>query len=126
MPLPSLGDPPPIRLANQSAMNSEWRDPEDTLPSAARTARTVTGYRGYDPLRRCLARHGDRCGISERHVLAADRLRTFADGAAIGFSPPRDGNLLSANGRAGGRGGEASEVLEGFRPYYGDLHPGPT
>jgi hypothetical protein len=75
---------------NGTVMPAEWRDSTDTAPSAARTARTVRGHRSYDPLRRCFQRHGEHCGITERHILAADRLRAFADGAAIGFSVPRD------------------------------------
>jgi L-aminopeptidase/D-esterase-like protein len=30
----------------------------------------------------CRRRHNDACGITERHILAADRLRSYADGAA--------------------------------------------
>jgi hypothetical protein len=91
VPLPSLTEPPqPIRLVNLSAMRSEWRDPAETMPSTTRTVKTVTGYRGFDPLRRCFQRHGDRCDITERHIVAADILRRLADGAAIGFSGERD------------------------------------
>jgi hypothetical protein len=62
-------------------MQAEWRDPADLSPSAAKTARTITGYRGYDPLRKCLKRHGAASSITERHVMAADILRGLADGA---------------------------------------------
>jgi hypothetical protein len=41
----------------------------------------------------CRQRHGDACGITERHILAADRLRAYADGARIGFSSERDLSL---------------------------------
>jgi hypothetical protein len=89
--LPSLvEDPPAAQLASGKVMCSEWRDPSDVTPSATRTARTIRGWRTGDPLRACRQRHGDACGISERHILAADRLRSYADGAAIGFSSERD------------------------------------
>ena len=44
-------------------------------------------------MRACRQRHGDACGINERHILAADRLRSYADGACIGFSNERDLSL---------------------------------
>jgi hypothetical protein len=91
--LPSLGAPPPIRLANRSAMMAEWNDPADMAPSATRTARSIRGYRGFDPLRKCLKRHGDASSITEQHIVAADLLRGMADGAAIGFSTERDLSL---------------------------------
>jgi hypothetical protein len=53
----------------------------------------VHGYRTFDPLRKCRKRHGDASSITERHVVAADLLRGLADGAAIGFSAPRDLSL---------------------------------
>jgi hypothetical protein len=87
---PLASDPPAVRLTNQSAMRSTWRDPEDTSPSAARTAREIAGYRQFDPLRRCVQRHKDRCGITEAHIIAADVFRRIADGAVIGFSVHRD------------------------------------
>jgi hypothetical protein len=39
-----------------------------------------------------VASHGDRFGVTDRHVLA-DRLRAFADSAAISFSSERDLSL---------------------------------
>jgi hypothetical protein len=74
-------------------MRSEWRDPDDLTPSASRTARMIRGWRSGDPLRACRQRHGNACGITERHILAADRLRYYADGAAIGFSSERNLSL---------------------------------
>jgi hypothetical protein len=91
--LPSLQPPPEAQLANRYAMRGEWRDPDDTTPTAARVARTVVGYRGYDPLRKCRRRHGDASSVTERHIVAADILRGLADGAAIGFTAPRDLSL---------------------------------
>jgi hypothetical protein len=88
--LPSLQTPPEAQLANRFTMQGEWADPDDNRPTAARTARTVVGYRGFDPLRKCRRRHGNGSSITERHVVAADLLRGLADGAAIGFSAPRD------------------------------------
>ena len=92
-PLPSIETPPAAQLVNHRTMRSEWRDPTDLTPSAARSARTIAGYRQFDPLRRCLQRHGDRCGITREHIVAADLLRAWGDGAAIGFSAPRDDGL---------------------------------
>jgi len=87
-------EPPATRLTvrdgARAVLRSEWRDPTDTTPSAAKTARTVTGYRSFDPLRRCLQRHKAASSINERHVVAADLLRAWADGACIGFSVPRE------------------------------------
>lgn len=71
-----------------SVMAAEWRDPDDTTPGAARTARTVRAYRSFDPLRRRAARAPYR--ITEQHLVAADLLRGWADGAAIGFTARRD------------------------------------
>jgi hypothetical protein len=67
-------------------MKSDWTDPTDLTPSAARTARTIAGYRGFDPLRWCLRRHGDRSSITVEHIYAADMLRRYADAIAIGVS----------------------------------------
>jgi hypothetical protein len=90
-PLPSTAlAPPEVRLANQSVMRTEWRDPTDNAPSAARVAKAVTGYRQYCPLRKCRANRGERSNYTVEHVLAADRLRQLADGVAIGFSPGRE------------------------------------
>jgi hypothetical protein len=71
-------------------MRTEWRDPDDITPSAARTAKTITGYRTYCPLRRYLQRHGSAGAFTERHILAADELRRLADAVVIGFGVQRD------------------------------------
>jgi hypothetical protein len=92
--LPSLMESPPAaQLASGKVMPGEWRDPSDVTPSATKTVRTIKGWRSGDPLRACRQRHGDHYGITERHILAADRLRSYADGAAIGFSRERDLSL---------------------------------
>src|SRR5215471_16768824 len=88
-----IESPPPAQLASGKAMRDEWRDPSDVTPSATRTGRTIKGWRSGDLLRACRRRHGDACGITERHILAADRLRSYADGAAIGFSGERNLSL---------------------------------
>jgi hypothetical protein len=95
LPAPSslIERPPAAQLASGKSMHSEWRDPSDVTPSATRTARTIRGWRRGDPLRACRQRHGDACGITERHILAADRLRSYTDGACIGFSTERDLSL---------------------------------
>jgi hypothetical protein len=67
-------------------MRGEWTDPTDTMPNAARTARTVTGFRSFGPLRQCLKRHGDKSTIKVEHIFAADMLRRLADAVCIGLS----------------------------------------
>ena len=68
-------------------MQTEWRDPDDDRPNAAHTARSVRGYRAFDPLRWSRRRHGDASSFSELHVHAADRLRLSADAARLGGLP---------------------------------------
>jgi hypothetical protein len=70
-----------------AVMQADWRDPTDTTPTAARQARTIRGFRAYDPLRRIRARHGDRSQITEEHVVAADRLRRAYDQGRLGGLP---------------------------------------
>ena len=91
--LPSLVPPPDVRLTNATAMRSEWVDPDDVRPTAARTAKTITGYRGFCPLRRMRDRFGAVSGITAEHIAAADHLRQLMDAAVIGFQAPRDLDL---------------------------------
>jgi hypothetical protein len=91
-PLPSALVPPEVRLVNQSAMKAEWRDPDDTTPSAAKAARSISGWRSYDPLRKCHGHPSSKITLS--HIVAADLLRRLTDGVAIGFSGGRD--MMSA------------------------------
>jgi hypothetical protein len=87
--LPSLSLPPPLaQRESGKVMKSEWVDPDDTTPGAAKSAKTVRAWRKFDPLRRLVERHGT--SITEQHVMAADQLRSLADGAAIGYSAPKD------------------------------------
>jgi hypothetical protein len=87
-------DPPdPVRFRNRSAMRAEWHDPDDTTPSARRTPKAVHGYRRFDPLRQHVQRFGERSVFTPEMIDAADRLRGDYDGAAIGFSAPRDDGL---------------------------------
>jgi hypothetical protein len=67
---------------------SSWRDPDDTSPTAAKTARQVTGYRTFCPLRRIA--QGRSSSITDAHIHAADMLRKSADAAGIGFSAERE------------------------------------
>jgi hypothetical protein len=67
-----------------------WTDPEDDKPTAAKTARHVSGFRAYCPLRRCIARHGERAGYTVEHLEAADRLRAAYAGARLGFAGLKD------------------------------------
>jgi hypothetical protein len=95
-PLPSLlqDGPPAARLAAQdgvvATMRDDWPDPTDDRPSAARTARTVSGRRAFCPLRWCLKRHQERSSFAPEHVAAADRLRLCYDGARLGFASLKD------------------------------------
>lgn len=73
-----------------ATMAATWRDPEDLNPRA-RAAREVAGYRSFCPLRRML-RYGAK-EITERHIMAADKLRLIFDTATIGFSTERDLSL---------------------------------
>jgi hypothetical protein len=68
-------------------MPSVWRDPTDLTPDARRQPRSITGWRGYDPLRK-MAGH-PRSGVTSAHILAADMLRERVDIATMGFSGAR-------------------------------------
>jgi hypothetical protein len=77
-------------------MKSEWSDPTDLTPTAARTARQVHGFRAFCPLRRCVGRHGEAAGYTPEMIEAADRLRGLFDGARIGFSVLKDWRPIQA------------------------------
>jgi hypothetical protein len=98
LPLPSLVQdlPPSIRIANETAVRAEWTDPEDDKPTAAKTARQVSGYRQFCPLRWCIRRHKERSSFTAEHVVAADRLRLSFDGSRLGFSALRDWRPIQA------------------------------
>ena len=91
--LPSLQTPPEAQLTNHRAMASSWGDPTDDRPGPARTQRQVSGYRAMCPLRRAMQSANRSSSFTHDHVRAADILRSLADGAAIGFSAPRDHGL---------------------------------
>jgi hypothetical protein len=65
---------------------SSWRDPEDTSPTAARTARQVTAWRTFCSLRKMRG----HSSVTDMHIHAADQLRLSADAAGIGFSGEKD------------------------------------
>jgi hypothetical protein len=98
LPLASLvpDTPPEIRLVNRTAMRASWNDPEDDRPSAARTARTISGHMSFCPLRWCLHRHGERSSYTVEHIQAADRLRLAFDGSRLGFSALKDWRPIQA------------------------------
>jgi hypothetical protein len=85
--LPSLvpDEPPSVQIHNKRVMRAEWIDPGDDNPNR-RTARVVAGFRARCPLRRCIARFGERAGYTPEMIEAADRLRSAYDGARLGFS----------------------------------------
>jgi hypothetical protein len=88
--------PPAQQLLNRRAVRDSWVDPDDMTPGASRTARQVSGYRAYCPLRRCRARHGERSSFSVEHVGAADKLRLLHDGSRLGFAGIKDWRPISA------------------------------
>jgi hypothetical protein len=96
-PLPSLlaDGPPDQRKINQTAMRGEWLDPDDLRPNV-RTGRTVSGHRAYCPLRWCLRRHGARSSFSKDHIVAADKLRGYFDGARLGYGGLMDWMPITA------------------------------
>jgi hypothetical protein len=113
-PLPSLvGMPPQQRLLNHTAMAFEYRDPDDRNVQH-RTARTVSGYRAYCPLRRRLRHYKERSGVTIEMILAADELRRLADAVAIGLSGNKNRfNMIFAEMAARPRSGPAwHEILE--------------
>ena len=116
--LPSLliDMPPAAQIDGGKLLKTEWRDPSDTSPNAARSARMVAGYRRHDPLRRCFKRHGQSCGIDERKILAADRLRRLADAITIGFSGPKEW-LLYVDRVRGSLSGPTQSALKGARAW---------
>jgi len=91
IPSPGTLEPHHVRKAARSGstavMRSCWRDPLDDNPRA-RSAREITGWRGYCTLRAAVKRNNS--AITERHIYAADRLRQACDLAAIGASGPRE------------------------------------
>ena len=69
------------------AMRADWVDPEDIKPNASHRPRRITGWRRYCPLRR-MSGH-PVSGISERQIMAADKLREQFDMATMGYSGER-------------------------------------
>ena len=90
--IPLLAEPAAVRQgARQGAtavMRTDWPDPDDLRPSAARTARRIQGWRTYCPLRRMLA--NPHTGIAAAHIHAADKLRELYDLARFGYSAALD------------------------------------
>jgi hypothetical protein len=90
LPLPQIDPLLAYRLKAQGsarAMRSEWVDPDDIKPTAARVARRIVGVRAFCPLRRMMPITGS--GITDSHVMAADKLREAVDVAALGFTAGR-------------------------------------
>lgn len=73
--------------APRHAMGADWVDPDDTRPNAARAPRRVRGWRTFCPLRRMSGHPAS--GITEQHILAADRFREQVDLATLGYSSER-------------------------------------
>ena len=68
-------------------MRASWRDPDDITPGARRTAKEITGFRAFCPLRQMSAH--PHSGITAAHIMAADKLRELIDIATIGYSGDR-------------------------------------
>jgi hypothetical protein len=103
--------PPRVRQrwqdGGQSVMRAMWRDPDDHRPNTRR-AREIGGWRTYCPLRRMAAQRNSQ--ITERHIIAADYLRQFADQAVHGLSG-RDGLLPIGAIMHGPRGGPSAAAI---------------
>jgi hypothetical protein len=81
--LPEVASEAPPR----HAMHASWRDPDDITPGARRAPREIHGWRRYDPLRKMTAHPNS--GVTEAHILAADKLRELVDIATLGYSAER-------------------------------------
>jgi hypothetical protein len=93
-------------------MRTEWVDPDDIKPTAAKTARKITGYRSYCPLRRMMSLPGSE--ITQAHVMAADKLREAWDVARLGMTSGREPAalfvVLVQQPRTGPGAGEVAQV----------------
>jgi hypothetical protein len=108
-----------VRMENQTAQASEWRDPSDLSPNR-RTARVVRGYRGRDSIEVLL----DNGSISRGHARAARRFRKDYELGEIGLRAGR--NLADApSGFASGTGPSESRVkhMEAYRATVAALMP---
>jgi len=99
-------DPATVRQAqhggSSGVMRTTWRDPEDTSPNAARTARESSGWRSYCPLRKLVRQDGT--SITAEHIHAADLLRQQADLARFGYMHEQTGlPVTDQNGDPGQR-----------------------
>jgi hypothetical protein len=80
-PLDSEGPPP------RHAMRADWTDPDDIRPNSSKAPRKIHGWRTYCPLRRMSGHPAS--GITERHIMAVDKLREQVDLAVLGYSAER-------------------------------------
>src|ERR1700683_1473185 len=75
---PAVETAPSVRLANRTAVEGDWIDPDDNNQNR-RLARRVRGTRAMDPIRAAANRGGSL--LQERHAMAADRyLETYEVG----------------------------------------------
>jgi hypothetical protein len=113
----------PEKPDRAGVMLSAWTDPDDIRPDARREPRRVTGYRTYCPLRRMRA--GANSGITDKHVMAADRLREAVDLASMGYTAERPMLFVSLppQPRAGMSGADMArnaarrDVARALRPF---------
>jgi len=111
-------EPEKVVRPNRSTMRAEWRDPDDIRPGAAKTARTVHGWRSYCPLRRMGA------AVSVGQIMAADKLRELYDVARVGYAPIQDGFYVATTPqpRPGPTAGEMQRARAG-REYARAIRP---
>jgi hypothetical protein len=96
------------RRPEATVMVAEWVDPDDIRPNAAKSARTIRGFRSFCPIRRMAAMPAT--GVTIEHVMAADKLRELWDQVRVGFTaagnPLMLAVLVSPQPRTGPNAGE--------------------
>lgn len=109
-----------IRISNETALNDEWRDPDD-LNANRRTPKMVSGYRSFDVVSFMVKNNA----ITSRQGRAARRLRDQHDRGVEGLRPGYD-RLQQAPGSFGSGSGiseERSAALEEFNQAKAAIGP---
>lgn len=110
---------PKVRIANQTALAADWRDPDD-LSTQRRTARMVHGFRSRDPIEVLL----DNSTIGRGHARAARRFRKDYELGVVGLRASRD-LAEPPNGFASGSGPSEARMkhLQAYRATIAALLP---